>query len=534
MWERDLLLGACTGNLSLIREAVLDPGFRGNLCGVLERRLELPEDDEHAAYVFKPSSSTHHVQSPPDTIAITGPFSDSTALQVAVRGGHRSVVEILLAVGADYDITGRGGETAQSLAQRLRKDWPPLTSQAWLDHFRLCDPSHSRCHEVDKEKRLGMMRAFFQRGIEEVEAVFASGKQWRVPREAEPGAPYRAPQRDKPRGAHAARLKVPAMRAPPPTVGLLSCCRALMDEVRSLIEQIFPSRDDILLHLETSWSKKGKSLWQTLVWLEDPSKGSRRVLGEKEHASVEASQYLALAMAQSVSCKFQSEVVGGPESSASQTHQESLVSKSNLYRQQQQPTTSSAPNDLAISGSQSWQERLRKVFDFVDKDMDGFINKRELILACRTSKEVADFFGLPQTIRAEDGSRDSAEKLFQAIDLSNDRQWSWEEFSRYYCPGGPNDPGSCSGSGRPPGDGQQATNPSEAAQVQNSANSPTSALLRPSSAAGKPGALPKLSSQQVAEAGRPRSRAGSGSDCSTSGRRNLKRSSSATAVSQMW
>merc|ERR1712224_76397 len=105
------------------------------------------------------------------------------------------------------------------------------------------------------------MRAFFQRGIEEVEAVFGSAKQWRVPREVEPGAPYRVPQTDKPRGVHKARLKVPAMRAPPPSVGLLSCCRALMDEVRSLIEQIFPSRDDILLHLETSWAKNSKSLW---------------------------------------------------------------------------------------------------------------------------------------------------------------------------------------------------------------------------------------------------------------------------------
>jgi len=82
-----------------------------------------------------------------------------------------------------------------------------------------------------------------------------------------------------------------------------------MDEVRSHIEQMLPSRDDIFLHVETTWAKRSKSLWQTSVWIEDPSQGKRRVLGEKEHASVEASQYLALAMAQSVSCKYQT---GGP------------------------------------------------------------------------------------------------------------------------------------------------------------------------------------------------------------------------------
>jgi hypothetical protein len=339
-----------------------------------------------------------------------------------------------------------------------------------------------------------------------------------------------------------------------------------MDEVRNHVEQIFPSRDDILLHLETSWAKRGKSLWQTSVWLEDPSKGSRRVLGEKEHASVEASQYLALAMAQSVSCKFQAEVVGGPAGSEtspsqasppSQTQQEMrLVAKAGSTSHPQLPAASShpqlptasdaskdslaqamhptpqamvpqqpVPQQPVPSGSRSLG--LREVFDFVDKDMDGLINKREMILACRTNKEVADFFGLPQTIRAEDGSRDHLEKLFQAIDFSNDRQLSWEEFVNFFGPGGrASDPGASSGSGRPLSDGQP--------QLANSAEVPE-ALARPSSAAGKAGALPKLGSQQGAEA-RPRSRAGSGSrsERSKADRKNSKRSSSVTTLSQMW
>lgn len=506
MWERNLLLGASTGNLSLIREAVLDPGFTGNLCGVMERRLELPSDEEHAAYVFKPCSSTCNVQSPPDTIAVTGPFSDSTPMQVAVRGGHRAVVEILLAVGADYDITGRGGETAQALAQRMRKDWPPLTSRAWLDHFRLCDPSHSHFHEAAKAERLGMMRAFFQRGIEEVEAVFGGAKPWQ--RSTEAGAPYRIPQTEKSRGVHS-RLKVPPMRPAPPTVGLLSCCRALMDEVRCHVEQIFPSRDDILLHLETSWAKKGKSLWQTSVWLEDPGKGTRRVLGEREHASVEASQYLALAMAQSVSCTFQKEVFGGSETFGSQSLQESRsVSMGHSI-------PGGSPAVQPPISAASAQARLRQVFDVVDKDMDGLINKRDMILACQSNKEVADFFGLPQVIRVEDGSHDSIEKFFQSTTLSDDCQWSWEEFMNL---GGSGVPG---------------------AALQNaevgSAQIPAKGLVRPSSAAGSQSALPKLSALQGAEMGRPRSRAGSrsGSDCSTADRKNSKRSSSVTALSRM-
>ena len=83
---------------------------------------------------------------------------------------------------------------------------------------------------------------------------------------------------------------------------------------------------------------------------------------------------------------------------------------------------------------------LREVFDIVDHDKDGKINKRELILACRTSKDIAEFFGLPRTIRAEDGSRDAMERLFQAVDLSDDRQWSWEEFRSFYGPDGPGAP----------------------------------------------------------------------------------------------
>lgn len=71
---------------------------------------------------------------------------------------------------------------------------------------------------------------------------------------------------------------------------------------------------------------------------------------------------------------------------------------------------------------------LRKVFRDVDVNQDGRINKRELIKALRRCSAVARFFHLPKQIRAEDGSRDAFERLFQAMDTDCSRELSWDEF----------------------------------------------------------------------------------------------------------
>jgi hypothetical protein len=75
---------------------------------------------------------------------------------------------------------------------------------------------------------------------------------------------------------------------------------------------------------------------------------------------------------------------------------------------------------------------LREIFDEVDRSHDGHVSKIELIKTCRKKPGVADFFGLPQHIRQEDGSRDAMEDLFQSMDANNDKDITFEEFHDFY------------------------------------------------------------------------------------------------------
>mmetsp|Transcript_48262 Transcript_48262/g.103483 ORF Transcript_48262/g.103483 Transcript_48262/m.103483 type:complete len:389 (+) Transcript_48262:58-1224(+) len=79
-------------------------------------------------------------------------------------------------------------------------------------------------------------------------------------------------------------------------------------------------------------------------------------------------------------------------------------------------------------------DRLREIFDQVDIDGSGHINKRELIKTLRTQQEVAEFLGLPTTVRQEDGSRTAVEVFFQGVDRNDDRSISWEEFCDFCLP----------------------------------------------------------------------------------------------------
>lgn len=76
--------------------------------------------------------------------------------------------------------------------------------------------------------------------------------------------------------------------------------------------------------------------------------------------------------------------------------------------------------------------KLRKIFARCDRNNDGTVNKRELIISCRENDEVAQFFGLSKTIRQEDGSRTSFENWFQDVDRDGDREICWAELLAYY------------------------------------------------------------------------------------------------------
>jgi len=73
-------------------------------------------------------------------------------------------------------------------------------------------------------------------------------------------------------------------------------------------------------------------------------------------------------------------------------------------------------------------QRLADIFNQLDRNGDGSVNKRELIKACANSKDIADLFCLPQRIRQEDGSREEFERIFQDIDANDDREIDWAEF----------------------------------------------------------------------------------------------------------
>lgn len=75
---------------------------------------------------------------------------------------------------------------------------------------------------------------------------------------------------------------------------------------------------------------------------------------------------------------------------------------------------------------------LLEIFSECDRSGDGSVSKIELIKALRRTHGVSEFFGLPQYIRQEDGSRDMMEELFQDMDVNDDRNVTWEEFQDFY------------------------------------------------------------------------------------------------------
>eukprot|EP00434_Breviolum_minutum_P028990 symbB.v1.2.025647.t1/scaffold2504.1/size77551/4 len=96
-----------------------------------------------------------------------------------------------------------------------------------------------------------------------------------------------------------------------------------------------------------------------------------------------------------------------------------------------EPAPSPKPR-LSIRRNPGEEAKLRAIFDQCDTNGDGTLNKRELILMCRSSPETAMFFGLPAVIRQEDGSRDLLEAKFQMMDQNDDREVNYDEFREWY------------------------------------------------------------------------------------------------------
>lgn len=76
--------------------------------------------------------------------------------------------------------------------------------------------------------------------------------------------------------------------------------------------------------------------------------------------------------------------------------------------------------------------QFRTVFRHLDVARTGAFNETEMIMACGQRADVAGFLGLPQQLKAEDGSLDMATQMFHALDADQDYEVRWEEFRSFF------------------------------------------------------------------------------------------------------
>lgn len=76
-------------------------------------------------------------------------------------------------------------------------------------------------------------------------------------------------------------------------------------------------------------------------------------------------------------------------------------------------------------------ERLRRIFEVVDRDHSGRINVREMIIGLRHNNHLCALLHLPSHIHQEDGTRTVFERIFQAMDNDEVRAVTFDQFVHY-------------------------------------------------------------------------------------------------------
>ena len=74
---------------------------------------------------------------------------------------------------------------------------------------------------------------------------------------------------------------------------------------------------------------------------------------------------------------------------------------------------------------------LHDLFTSMDKNQDGTVNRREVIIACRKDGRVREYLGLPKSFRQGSEEHTRFESVFQGLDADGSREITWEEFVGY-------------------------------------------------------------------------------------------------------
>lgn len=185
--------------------------------------------------------------------------------------------------------------------------------------------------------------------------------------------------------------------------------------------------DDLGFDMSSSSENKGGNAAQSSRRVPDASEATKAVLERAKQMQEEQGQALQRHVDALVK--------------AQQDRLDGLLAGINAFRQTAPPPDIIVPRKLVV-GDKKVQENtekvesddmvaLRKIFDEIDSDGDGTLNKREVIIAIRKSVHIAKSLGLPEKI-SEGSSRDVFEAAFQEADENDDRSLTWEEFSTHF------------------------------------------------------------------------------------------------------
>mmetsp|Transcript_1892 Transcript_1892/g.6918 ORF Transcript_1892/g.6918 Transcript_1892/m.6918 type:complete len:399 (-) Transcript_1892:1018-2214(-) len=80
------------------------------------------------------------------------------------------------------------------------------------------------------------------------------------------------------------------------------------------------------------------------------------------------------------------------------------------------------------------REDVTAAFERIDKNGDGKLELREVVIACRKDPSIAALLGLSTQIRQEGSSRDALMEFFRLVDKDDSRSLDKDEFVNYFFP----------------------------------------------------------------------------------------------------